>query len=116
MVDLIVFADDSAESKVAQDMIPYFEAVIEEVARHVPEKGYSYKEPEAQKFMIPHLKKLSWKIYKMLDRVGVLRAIEYGEAIGDNPGELLDHTAMAAFVWSHLQGTWSQEYTGVRTQ
>ena len=52
MVDLIVFSDDSIESRVAQDLIPYFKAVIEEVSRHVPEKGYGYKEPEAQKFMI----------------------------------------------------------------
>jgi len=114
MVDLIVYADDSAESKVAQDLIPYFEAVIEETARHVPEKGYGYKEPDAQKFMIPHLKELSWKIYKMLDKVGVIRATEYGEAIGDNPGELLDHTAMSAFVWSHLQGVWSINNGGKR--
>ena len=63
--------------------------------------------------MIPHLKELSWKIYKMLDKVGVIRAIEYGEAIGDNPGELLYHTAMSAFVWSHLQGIWTINNGGV---
>jgi len=115
MVDLIVFADDTVESKVAQDLIPYFEAVIEEVARHVPEKGYRYKEPKALEFMIPHLKKISFALYRMLGSVGVVRAIKDGEAIGDNPGELLDHTAMSAFVWSHLNKVWTQDYTEKRS-
>ena len=114
MVELLVFADDSAESKVAQDLIPYFEAVIVEVARHVPEKGYSYKNPDATNFMIPHLGELSNTIARMVHRTGVVRSVVDGIALGDNPGELLDHTAMSAFVWSHIKGVWSQEYTEKR--
>ena len=43
MVDLIVFADETPESKVAHDMLPFFEAMIKEMARHYPEKGDSWK-------------------------------------------------------------------------
>jgi len=40
---LIAFADETDASKVAHDLLPFFEAVIKEVARHVPEKGYTSK-------------------------------------------------------------------------
>ena len=40
---LIVFAEDSPESKVAHDLLPFFEDMIKEVARHVTEKGDSWK-------------------------------------------------------------------------
>ena len=38
-----MFAEDSPESRVATDLLPFFEAMIKEVARHVPEKGDSWK-------------------------------------------------------------------------
>ena len=40
---LVAFANESAESKAAHDLLPFFEAMIKEVARHVPEKGDSWK-------------------------------------------------------------------------
>jgi len=98
MVDLIVFADDSAESKVAQDMIPFFEAVVEEIARHVPEKGYGYRNGEWLAFFKSQGSVLASK-YAWLD---------------DNPGEALDATAMIGFAWLHENGKMTQEYTGER--
>ena len=96
-----------ARENVRKDLQPFFDAVVKEIARHVPEKGYGYKDPDAQKFMIPHLGEISWQVYKMVRNTGVIRSVEDGIAIGDNPGELLDLTAMAAFVWSHLRGVWT---------
>ena len=102
MVDLIVFADDSAESQVAQDLIPYFEAVIEEVARHVPEKGYSYRE------------KTWWgnpgtPATEAAARLGYERAESYWldttvEDHKPNKGEALDAGAFLAFSWLHITG------------
>jgi len=85
MVDLMVFSEDTVESKVAQDLIPFFEAVIEEVARHVPEKGYGYRDPECE---------------QMCRGRAFILARRYADK-RDNPGEALDAGAMLAFAWLH---------------
>ena len=100
MVELIVFADDTPESKVAQDLIPYFEAVIEEVARHVPEKGYGYRNSE-------------WLIYFLEQTKNLAESYWYNP---ENVGEALDIGAMAAFAWSHQTDVWSIENGGVRSK
>ena len=40
---LIVWHDETTESKIAADLLPYFEAMIKEMTRHYPEKGDSWK-------------------------------------------------------------------------
>jgi len=92
MVNLIVFADETPESKVAQDLIPFFEAVIEEVARHVPEKGYGYRDPD-------------WAHWFANEAVTKARDyyMSYGKE-GSNVGEALDATAFEAFAWLHETG------------
>jgi len=94
MVDLIVFADETPESKVAQDLIPFFEAVIEEVARHVPEKGYGYRDS-------------SWADWF------IERTLELAKNYNANPsnhGEALDIGAMAGFAWLHQTGRMPSMY------
>jgi len=120
MVDLMVFSEDTAESKVARDLIPYFEAVIEEVARHVPEKGYSYRE------------KIWWgnpgkPAAEAAAKLGYKKAEDYWlettvEDHEPNKGEALDAGAFLAFSWLHITGkmpsiyaAWeSIKYTEVR--
>jgi len=93
-MSLIVWADESAESKVAHDLIPFFEAVIKEVARHVPEKGYGYRNPDWQKEFA----------HRAVDLTVTYSNSHMREGKSDNPGEALDAAAMLAFSWLHETG------------
>ena len=96
-----------ARENVQRDLQPFFDAVVEEVARHVPEKGYSYRDPKVKNFMVKHLGDLSFNVYRMVRDISPTRTVTNTPGLGDNLGELLDITAMAGFVWSHLEGAWS---------
>ena len=49
---LIAFADETDASKVAHDLLPFFEAVVKEVAKHRPEKGDSWKTMDQDKLEV----------------------------------------------------------------
>lgn len=72
------------EAEVAMDLWPFFEAVVKEVTRHVPEKGFGYRNPE-------------WLGYFLEEQHNIShRYAETGQ-----PGEALDVAAMAGFAWLH---------------
>ena len=99
---LIAFAEDSPESKVAHDLLPFFEAVIKEIARHVPEKGYGYRDPD-------------WAHWFANEAVDKARAyyMSYGKE-GSNVGEALDATAFEAFAWLHETGKFTGKCAELR--
>lgn len=94
MGKLIVWHDETPESKVATDLLPFFEAVIKEVARHVPEKGYDYKNDGWLNYFKDEAHKLSGK---------------YADVRNENVGEALDATAMLAFAWLHETGNMERD-------
>ena len=75
----------SIEQIVRHDLQPYFDAVVKEVARHVPEKGYGYRNKEWLEYFIEETHNLSHNYANN----------------PDNHGEALDIGAMVAFAWSH---------------
>lgn len=79
----------SVEEIVRYDLQPYFDAVVKEVARHVPEKGYGYRNKEWIDYFIERTHKLA---HNYLENP-------------DNSGEALDIGAMAAFSWLHQTGS-----------
>ena len=83
---------NDTELKVGQHLAPFFKAVVEEVARHVPEKGYQYLEAGYS---------------KAFARGAEIRASDYRKDLAlDNPnhGEALDAAAFLAFSWLHETG------------
>ncbi len=75
----------SEEEIIRFELQPYFDAVVKEVARHVPEKGHGYRNSDWT----------GWFIERILTL-----AQNYNQD-PDNYGEALDIGAMAAFAWSH---------------
>ena len=89
---------DKNLEKVAKDLTPFFDAVIREVARHVPEKGYTFKEPKYREYLA---EMASERAYDYM--VGQRVALRTEEA-HSNPGEALDSAAFLAFSWLHETG------------
>jgi len=75
----------SPEEIVRFDLQPFFDAVVKEVARHVPEKGFGYRNKAWLDYFIEKTHKLAYNY--MVDP--------------SNSGEALDIGAMAAFAWLH---------------
>ena len=96
---LIAFADETDASKVAHDLLPFFEAVIKEVARHVPEKGYTFKDPKYREMLA---RAGSTKAYDYL--IDTLVTLKDPTINHQNPGEALDSAAFLAFSWLHETG------------
>jgi len=108
---LIAFADETDASKVAHDLLPFFEAVIKEVARHVPEKGYTFKDPKYREMLAKMASKRA-DDYLSETKVALQRPVTKHR----NPGEALDATAFLAFSWLHETGKISQDCAALRTE
>lgn len=93
--------------KISKDFDKFFEAVKDELVRHYPDKGDSWKNPIQvvgeywryscmppaliTKDTIEYLEELEQKIHK--------KYMESG-----NPDELIDKTAINAMIWLHKKG------------
>ena len=79
------------ENIVRWDLKPFFDAIVKEVARHVPEKGYGYRQGD-------------WLDYFIEESYNLVNAYAKNPK---NSGEALDAAAMLGFAWVHQNGGFS---------
>ena len=89
---------DKDLEQVAKDLEPFIDALIKEVARHVPEKGYTYKETQYRQYLAEAGNSRAYD-YMVDQRVAMA-----GDSPHRNPGEALDAAAFLAFSWLHETG------------
>lgn len=93
--------------KISKEFDPFWEAVKDELVRHYPEKGDSWKKPEQ---IIGYYSR-----YSSMPSIPTYQdTIEYLEKLEQNihqkyrrsneAGELLDKTAVNAMIWLHKTG------------
>lgn len=80
---------DRIEHNIFMEFKPYYIAMCREIARHVPEKGYGYRNS-------------AWIEYFKYEAVKL--SARYAWANESNPDEALDAGAMLAFAWMHETG------------
>jgi len=95
------------KKKIRFEFEPFFKAMIDEMARHYPEKGFSWME---KTFKIDHNSRYSsmpsiWRDHDMVKESLIptlKRVIEKWEEKPDNIGEYLDMAAMCGMIWWHV--------------
>lgn len=88
-----------AQENVQRDLQPFFDAIVKEVARHVPEKGYGYRDGDWLDYFIEEAHNLSHNY----------------AGNPENSGEALDAAAMLGFAWTHQNGGFSINNQGRRS-
>lgn len=89
---LIVWHDETTESKVAADLLPFFEAMIKEVTRHYPKQGDSWKTCD--------IKWLETLAVKSIEQIYHSGGIFTGKLkYKNNPDHLIDIADFLAFIW-----------------
>ena len=81
--------EERIEHQIRFEFNPFYIAMCKEIAHHVPEKGYGYRDGEWLEYFKHEAVKLSAR---------------YAWANEGNPDEALDASAMLAFSWMHEMG------------